>query len=147
MQNNTSIPPIVCLYMLQVLAASYHILCWHFSEEEAILQELCQHCNLWSVGHLHCFCSHSMCAVCFLQASQCPQLLGRKCTDSVHGRVACKFVCTWRSVSQQYEFSVGNYASAVNIAKTAPLAWGCSCTHGTVAELLAGVHSQHRHDF
>ena len=63
--------------MLQVPASAYYLLRRHFSQEEAIFPQLCQHCNLWSPRHIHCLCSHRLRPVRLLQASQCAQLLSK----------------------------------------------------------------------
>lgn len=62
--------------MLQVPAASNHLLCWHFSQEEAVLPQLCQHCDLRGPGHIHCLCGHCLRPLRLLQTSQRAQLLG-----------------------------------------------------------------------
>lgn len=76
-----SIIRLTAAHSLKVSAAPYHLLCGHLGEEEAVLPQLCQHCYLWRVGHIHCLCSHSMRAVCLLQTSQRPQLLGEHSLD------------------------------------------------------------------
>lgn len=71
----------------QVFASAYHLLRRHFSQEEAVLPQLCQHCNLWSPRHIHCLCSHRLRPVRLLQASQCAQLLGMSYCNIVRCRL------------------------------------------------------------
>lgn len=66
------------MQMLQIPVASYHLLCWHLSQEEAVLPELCQHCYLWGVGDLHCLCSDCLRAVWLLEATKCIKLFGKQ---------------------------------------------------------------------
>ena len=68
---------LVRLWKVQVLAATNHLLCWPLCQEETIFQKFCQHCFLWHSRHLHCICSHCICAVWILQAAQHPHLTSK----------------------------------------------------------------------
>ena len=67
----------VCL--LQISAASHHLLRWPVCQEEAVLPQFSDHLQLWHHWDICGFCSHRTSALWSVKATQLPEAVGTPC--------------------------------------------------------------------